>query len=205
MTLLRIFSFFDASKLNKIFLSCIFETNFFKMKKLILVLSLPFLLLSCGSNFQSFYNNHKADIGATSFQVPNFMKAVLSNISPEVKSVIGNISDFKYIKLENINAVKRQSIIAEMNQITNTGFTDMFRKNELLNTRIISVREAGVVVTDAIIFNSNKTQTTAFYLKGNFDPEKIKSFADEDAFNKFSTELIQAYQLNINPSFNPKN
>ena len=175
------------------------------MKKIIIVLSLCFLLVSCGSSFQSFYNNHKADIGATSFQVPNFMKAVLSNISPKVKHAIGNISDFKYIKFENVTALKRQSLISEMNAVTNSGFTDVFRKNDLANTRIISVGEIGVVVTDVIIFNSTETETTAYYLQGNFDPEKIKSFADQDKFNAFSTDLMQTYQTNINPSFNPEN
>lgn len=144
-------------------------------------------------------------MGATSFQVPNFMKAVLSNISPEVKNAIGNISDFKYIKFENVNALKRQSLITEMSAITNRGFTDVFRKNELDNTRIISVIELGAVVTDAIIFNSTETETTAYYLQGNFDPEKIKSFADENTFNAFSTDLLQSYNTNLTPSFNPNN
>lgn len=172
------------------------------MKKIILVISLSFLIVSCGSSFQSFYNNHKADMGTTSFQVPNFMKAVLSNISPDVKNAIGNISDFKYIKFENIDAIKRKNLIVEMNAVTNTGFTDVFRKNETNKTRIISVIEFGVVVTDAIIFNSTETETTAYYLQGNFDPDKIKSFADEDAFNTFSNDLIQNYNTNLNPSFN---
>ncbi len=175
------------------------------MKKIVLVVSLSFLLFSCGSSFQSFYNNHKADMGTTSFQVPNFMKAVLSNISPEVKHAIGNISDFKYIKFENVDALKRQNLIAEMSAVTNSGFTDVFRKNEVDNTRIISVRELGIVVTDAIIFNSTETETTAYYLQGNFDPDKIKSFADEDTFNTFSTDLMQSYNTNLNPSFNPGN
>ncbi|MGB5417443.1 DUF4252 domain-containing protein [Algibacter sp.] len=174
------------------------------MKKIILVLGLSVLLVSCGSSFQSFYNNHKADMGTTSFQVPNFMKAVLGNISPEVKNAIGNISDFKYIKFQNVDALKRQSLISEMSAVTNSGFKDVFRKNELVNTRIISVIEIGPVVTDAIIFNSTESETTAFYLQGNFDPEKIKTFADEDAFNTFSNDLIQNYQMNLNPSFNPK-
>ncbi len=175
------------------------------MKKIVLVVSLSFLLFSCGSSFQSFYNNHKADMGTTSFQVPNFMKAVLSNISPEVKHAIGNISDFKYIKFENVDALKRQNLIAEMSAVTNSGFTEVFRKNEVDNTRIISVRELGIVVTDAIIFNSTETETTAYYLQGNFDPDKIKSFADEDTFNTFSTDLMQSYNTNLNPSFNPGN
>jgi len=144
-------------------------------------------------------------MGTTSFQVPNFLKAVLSNISPEVKHAIGNISDFKYIKFEKLDALKRQNLITEMSGVTNSGFTDVFRKNEVDNTRIISVRELGAVVTDAIIFNSTETETTAYYLQGNFDPDKIKSFADEATFNSFSNDLMQSYQTNITPSFNPKN
>ena len=144
-------------------------------------------------------------MGTTSFQVPNFMKALLSNISPEVKNAIGNISDFKYIKFEKLDAIRRQNLIAEMSAVTNSGFTDVFRKNEVDNTRIISVRELGPVVTDAIIFNSTEAETTAYYLQGNFDPDKIKSFADEDTFNTFSNDLMQSYQTNINPSFNPGN
>ncbi len=174
------------------------------MKKSVLLICISFLLLSCGSSFQGFYNNHKADLGTTSFQVPNFMKAVLSTISPEVKNAIGNISDFKYIKFENVSAQKRQSLITEMNAITNNGYLDVFRKNELENTRIISVKEAGVVVTDAIIFINKGTDVAAYYLQGNFDPEKIKSFADEDTFNAFSSDLLQNYNTNLNPSFNPQ-
>ncbi|MFV9550465.1 DUF4252 domain-containing protein [Algibacter sp. PT7-4] len=175
------------------------------MKKIIFALSIGFMLFSCGTNFQSFYNNHKADVGTTSFQVPNFMKAVLSNISPEVKNAVGNITDFKYIKFQNINALKRNNLITEMNAVTHSGYTDVFRKNELEHTRIISVKELGAIVTDAIIFNSTETETTAYYLQGHFNPEKIKSFANEDAFNTFSNNLMQSYQTNLNPSFNPSN
>ena len=175
------------------------------MKKIFLVVGLCFLFFSCGSSFQGFYNNHKADVGTTSFQVPNFMKAVLDNLSPNIKNAVGNISDFKFIKFENINTFKRQNLINEMNTVTNNGYLDVFRKNEVDNTRIISVKEVGVVVTDAIIFKSTETETTAYYLQGNFDPEKIRSFANEDTFNTFSNSLMQSYQSKTKPSFNPKN
>jgi hypothetical protein len=176
------------------------------MKKVVFILNICVLFVSCGSSsFERFYNTHKTDIGATSFQIPNFMKAVLGNISPEIHNVIGNIEDFKYIKLENLNTLKRQSIIAEMNALTTRGYKDMLRKNALDNTRIISVKELGVVVSDVIFFNSNEIETTAFYLKGNFDSEKIKSFSDEDAFNKFTNTLLQSYINNTNLKINIKN
>lgn len=174
------------------------------MKKIYISFGLCFLLWSCGSSFQGFYNHHKTDMGATSFQVPNFMKAVLSQISPEVKNAVGNVSDLKFIKFDALSKFKRESLISEMNDVTNSGYTDIFRKNDVDNTRIISVKELGAVVTDAIIFNSSKTETTAYYLQGYFDPEKIKSFSDEGVFNQFSNSLMQSYQSNTNPSFNPK-
>jgi hypothetical protein len=174
------------------------------MKKIFIGFSVCFLLLSCGSSFEGFYNNHKADMGTTSFQVPNFMKSVLSQVSPGVSHAIGNITDFKYIKFENLNKLNRESLITEMNAVTNSGYTDVFRKNTADNNRIITVKELGVVVTDVIIFNSNNDETIAYYLQGNFDPEKIKDFANEDTFNTFSSSLMQSYQTNINPSFNPE-
>ena len=166
------------------------------MKKLLFAIGVCLMLTSCASSFDKFYNTHKTDIGATSFEVPNFMKAVLGNLSPEIHNVIGNISDFKYIKLENVNTTKRQSVITEMNALTTSGFKDMFRKNEVEQTRIISIKEAGAVVSDVIFFNSKANETTAFYLKGHFDPEKIESLSDEDAFNKFSNTLLQSYLSN---------
>lgn len=180
------------------------------MKKTFLIFSIFFLLFSCGgASFQGFYNNHKADIGATSFQVPNFMKALLSSVSIETKSVIGNLQDLKYLQLDNVSSLKRKRIIEEMNLVTNSGFTDMFRKNEVEETRIISVKENGNVLTDVIIFNSNNQKTTAFYLKGFFDPDKIKSLSEVKNFDAFSQDVLQSYKSNFstitNPSFNPNN
>lgn len=175
------------------------------MKKIIVSSSMCLLLLSCGNSFQSFYNNHKNDIGATSFQVPNFMKAVLGSISPEAKSLVGNITDLKYIKFENIPEVKRTLLISELSNVTNSGYKDMFRKNEALATRIISVKESGVVLTDVILFHSNEKRTTAFYLEGKFDPDKIKTLSDPEKFDNLTGQLLNAYQTNLNPSFNPNN
>lgn len=174
------------------------------MKRIFIGFSICFLLFSCGGSFQGFYNNHKADMGTTSFQVPNFMKSILSQVSPGVSNAIGNITDLKYIKFEKLNKLKRETLLAEMNAVTKSGYTDVFRKNEVDNSRIITVKELGAVVTDVIVFNSNKSETTAYYLQGNFDTEKIKGFANEETFNTFSSSLMQSYQTNMNPSFNPE-
>lgn len=97
----------------------------------------------------------------------------------------------------------------EMNAVASNKFTDMFRKNTVENTKIISVKEFGNVVTEAIVFDSKMDKTTVFYIKGQFDPEKIKSFSDDATFNDFSKKLQEEYQMNVNttlnPSFNPNN
>ncbi|WP_452221131.1 DUF4252 domain-containing protein [Lacinutrix salivirga] len=177
------------------------------MKKSVFIVLVSFLLFSCGSSFNSFYNTHKTDIGTTAFQVPQFMRAVLSSLSPEAKTIVSGITDFKYIKFENMQSFKRSLLINEMNAITKSGYTDVFRKNEVDNTRIISVKEKGIVVTNAIIFNSNQKETTAYYLEGRFNPAQIKAFEDEEVFNSFSNQLIDAYQINLStkptPTFNP--
>jgi hypothetical protein len=161
-------------------------------------------IISCGSSksFQSFFNDHKSDLGVTAFQVPNFMKAILSNISPK-QNMFDNISDFKFITFNNSSTQYQKSLINEMNSVASNKFTDMYRKNTLENTKIISVKEFGNVVTEAIVFDSKPEKTTVFYLKGQFDPEKIKTFADDAVLDEFSSKLQKEYQMNVNPSLNP--
>lgn len=174
------------------------------MKNFLVLLAFSVVLFSCKSvSFQGFYNTHKADLGATSFQVPKVLKALLSSVSDETKSVIGNLQDIKYIKLDNVSAVRRKQIIAEMNAVTNSGYMDMFRQNKVNNTRIISVKEKGNILTDVILFNCDQKEATAFYLKGVFDPEKIKTLSKTKTFDALSLDLLQSYKSNMNPSFSP--
>lgn len=180
------------------------------MKKTILMFGVFLLLFSCSSaSFQGFYNTHKTDLGATSFQVPNVMKALLSSVSPETKNIIGNLQDVKYIKLNSVSPLRRQQIITEMNAVTSAGYLDMFRDNQVKNTRIISVKENGNVLTDVILFNCDEKEATAFYLQGRFDPDKIKTLSEAKNFEALSLDLLQSYKSNmspsLNPSFNPNN
>lgn len=174
------------------------------MKKTITFLTLLFFI-SCGSgrSFQRFFNQHKNDVGVTAFQVPNFMRALLRNISPEKNGVFKNIDDFKFITFTNISQQKQSDLIDEMNAVTAAKFTDIFRRNEQERTKILSVKEDGDVVSQAIIFNSTLAKTTVFYLKGRFDPNKLKQLAESDDLNTIPSKLLQNNLLN--PNFNPNN
>ncbi|MEO9570810.1 MAG: DUF4252 domain-containing protein [Polaribacter sp.] len=174
-------------------------------KKIIAILSFVFLF-SCGSSksFQSFFNDHKSDLGVTAFQVPNFMRALLTNISPEINNLFGNVKDFKFITFNDISSVKQQTLIQEMDLVTARNFTDILRKNTTEKTKIISVKEDGDIVTQAIIFNSTLAKTSVFYLKGNLDPNKLKQLSETNQFENLSTKLMQNYQpKSITPGFNP--
>lgn len=174
------------------------------MKKIFPLLFFLTIVSSCGSSksFQSFFNTHKTDLGVTAFQIPNFMKAILANISPK-QNMFDNLSDFKFITFNNTTPTYQKSLISEMNVIASNRYKDMFRKNTVENTKIISVKEFGNVVTEAIVFDSKVDKTTVFYLKGQFDPDKIKAFSDEATFDDFAKKLQQDYQMNLNPALNP--
>ncbi len=91
-----------------------------------------------------------------------------------------------------------------MNLVTTDNFTDILRQNTLEKTKIISVKEDGDVVTQAIIFNSTLAKTSVFYLKGSFDPNKIKAISETNQFENLSNKLIQNYQSSPKtPGFNP--
>ena len=176
------------------------------MKKAFLISLFLLMTISCGSgkSFQSFFNNHKNDLGVTAFQVPNFMRALLSNISPEINDLFSNVRDFKFITFNEISKVKQTELIHEMNLITDNNFTDVLRKNTIEETKIVSVKEDGNVVTQAIIFNSTLTKTTVFYLKGRFNPNRIKELSETNQFENLSSKLLQNYRTTpINPDFNP--
>ncbi len=114
-----------------------------------------------------------------------------------------NLADFKFITFNDTKPTYKQNLIDEMNMVASSKYTDMFRKNTVENTKIISVKELGNIVTEAIVFDSKPTKTTVFYIKGQFDPEKIKAFSDDATFDDFSQKLQREYQMNLNPTLNP--
>jgi hypothetical protein len=97
------------------------------MKKIMLIFAFFLIVTSCGSgkSFQGFFNDHKSDLGVTAFQVPNFMRALLTNISPEINDLFGNVKDLKFITFNDISKEKQSQLISEMNLVTNNKFTDV--------------------------------------------------------------------------------
>lgn len=176
------------------------------MRKILVKILFFTVIISCSSSksFQSFFNDHKNDIGITAFQVPNFLKALLGSLSPEMGGVLNNIQDFKFMTFNKISETKKAQLISEINLVTANNYTDMLRVNIPKKTKILSVVEAGDVVKKAIIFNSSTEKTSVFYLKGNFDPNKLRQISETNQFENLSNKLIQQYQSpNLVPGFNP--
>ena len=56
------------------------------------------------------------------------MKAIVGSVSLEINQPIGDFLDFKSIKFENINSLKRQSLIKEMNVVTKQKYVDVLER-----------------------------------------------------------------------------
>jgi len=178
------------------------------MKKIIIIVAVLMLSVSCSStkSFQSFFDDHKNEVGVTAFQVPNFMKSLLGSISPEMGGVFQNIQDFKFLTFNEISATKKAQLIQQMNAVTSSKYTDMLRKNTEEKTKIVSVIENGDKVSEAIIFNTALDKSSVFYLKGNFDPNTLKKISETDQFENLSGKLLQGnFMPNNTPGFNPNN
>jgi hypothetical protein len=167
------------------------------MKKTILILSV-LLFSSCGSYYKmsTFYNAHKNDDKVTAMQVPRFMFAVLKGLSPEMNSVLANVNDLRYIQLQPKNKSAQQTIQAEINQLTNERFTDIYRKNDLLKRTLVSVREQGTIIKEVIVHTTAAEKHTVLYLNGNFNPTTIKQYAETGKFDNLAQSITQQYSWN---------
>lgn len=177
------------------------------MKKIFILLFTITVFISCGSgrSFQSFFNEHKNEVGVTAFQVPNFMRALLGSISPEMGGIFNKVQDFKFITFNDISKQKQSELITQMNEVTANNYTDILRKNTTDQTKILSVIEDGDVVKKAIIFNSSLNKASVFYLQGSFDPNKLREISETNQFEDLSSKLLQQYQMPTNRGFNPNN
>lgn len=156
-----------------------------------------YLLSSCSSynSLDSFYNAHKNDDKVTAVRVPQFMLSLISDISPEIKSLIGNTKDLRYMQFPSATTSQTSFLNNQMNNVAGNSFIEVFRKNDGTKRNIVSIREKRDVVKEIIIYNNNNLNASFLYFNGNFSPEKVKQMAKNNQFEKLSNGLVNQYKL----------
>lgn len=153
------------------------------------------LIASCGSynSIDNFYDAHKNDNQVTAVRVPRFMLTLLSGISPEMQSLIGNTKDLRYMQFPSTTAARTDFLNKQMNGITGNSFIEVYRKNDDLKRNVVSIREKRNAVKEILIYNNNNTNGSFLYFNGNFDPVKVREMARSDEFQKLGAGLINQY------------
>lgn len=176
------------------------------MKRIICVFGL-LCLASCNTynSIDSFYEAHKEDDQVTAIRVPRFMLSLVGNISPEMKSLVGNTKDLRYMQFPSSTPARTEFLNRQMNGITGRSFIEVYRKNDNLKRNIVSIREKRDVVKEILIYNNNATTGSFLYFNGNFDPVKVRQMANNEEFQRFSEGFIDQYHSNGIQGTNQKN
>ncbi len=153
------------------------------------------VLSSCGSynSIDTFYNAHKNDNQVTAVRVPQFMLTLISGISPEMQSLVGNTRDLRYMRFPSATPAKTQFLNKQMNGITGNSFIEVYRRNDELKRNVVSIREKRNSVKEILIYNNNNLTGSFLYFNGDFDPVKIREMAKKDEFNKLGEGLIKQF------------
>jgi len=161
-------------------------------------------LSTCGSynSIDRFYNAHKNDSQVTAIRVPQFLLSLLGNISPEMKSLIGNTKDLRYMQFPSTTPERTQYLNTQMNTITGNSFIEVFRKNDELKRNIISIREKRNSVKEILIYNNNNIRGSFLYFNGDFDPVKVREMAKNSEFNELPNSLVKELNLQSSEEIN---
>ena len=161
------------------------------VRRALLLFSL-ILSVSCGiyNSIDTFYNAHKNDNQVTAVRVPQFMLTLISGISPEMQSLVGNTRDLRYMRFPSATPAKTQFLNKQMNGITGNSFIEVYRKNDELKRNVISIREKRNSVKEILIYNNNNLSGSFLYFNGDFDPVKVREMSKSDKFGKLGEGLI---------------
>lgn len=164
------------------------------------------LISSCSTynSIDSFYAAHKNDNQVTAIRVPHFMLSLVSDISPEMKSLVGNTKDLRYMQFPSATESRTKFLNNQMNSITGSSFIEVFRKNDESKRNVVSIREKRDVVKEILIYNNNNINGSFLYFNGNFDPVKVRELAKGDHFEKLSNGLISQFNVQT-PAITPIN
>ena len=165
------------------------------LKKLAFLLCL--LCFSCGSynSIDSFYDAHKNDDHVTAIRVPQFLLSMISESSPEMKSLVGQTKDLRFMSFPSATPSQTKFLNNQMNVITGNSFIEVFRNNNELKRHVVSIRERKNTVKEILIYNNNNKNGSFIYFNGNFDPVKVKELAQKSRFEKLDENLIQHFNV----------
>jgi hypothetical protein len=163
------------------------------------------LISGCGSynSIDTFYNAHKNDNQVTAVRVPQFMLTLISNISPEMQSLVGNTRDLRYMQFPSATPARTQFLNKQMNGITGNSFIEVYRKNDELKRNVVSIREKKNTVKEILIYNNNNHNGSFLYFNGNFDPVKVRDMAKNNEFETLGEGLLNQFGSGT-PSINPE-
>ena len=183
-----------------------FSTNTITMLKKLFVLIIFLVITSCGSynSIDTFYNAHKNDNQVTAVRVPQFMLSMISEISPEMKAMVGNTKDLRYMQFPSTTADRTQFLNQQMNGITGNSFIEVFRKNDNLKRNVVSVREKKNSVKEILIYKNDNLNGSFLYFNGDFDPVKVREMAKNEQFTKFGDNIINQFGAST-PGINSQN
>lgn len=159
------------------------------------------LLSSCGSynSIDSFYNAHKHEDQVRAVHVPRFMFSLLSGISPEIGTLIGNTKDLRYMEFPSTTAERTTYLNEQMTGITGNSFIEAYRNNDNDKRNVISLRERGDVVKEILVYKNNASKGSFLYFNGDFDPVKVREMIKNKDFDKLSSGLISQFVGNGTP------
>lgn len=168
------------------------------MRQLMYVLIL-LLVVSCSSynSIDNFYEIHKNDNQVTAIRIPQFMFSLVSEISPEMKSLVGNTKDLRYMQFPSSNESQTKFLNNQMNSFSKSSFIEVFRKNDELKRNVISIREKRNVVKEILIYKNDNVTGSFLYFNGNFDPIKVRELANNQEFEKFSQGVLPQLNLTV--------
>ena len=170
------------------------------IKKIVFLFSLIFLS-SCGSynSIDSFYNAHKNDNQVKAVRVPRFMFTLLSGISPEIQTLIGNTKDLRYMEFPSTTADRTTYLNNQMTGITGNAFIEVYRNNDNDKRNVISLRERGDVVKEIIVYKNDATKGSFLYFNGDFDPVRVRDMVKNKDFDKLGNGLISEFTSTATP------
>tara|TARA_R110000764_G_scaffold69725_1_gene144189 strand:- start:85 stop:657 length:573 start_codon:yes stop_codon:yes gene_type:complete len=169
--------------------------NTMTMIRNFIALTLLLVLSSCGgyNSIDTFYNAHKNDNHVTAVRVPQFMLSMISEISPEMQSLVGTTKDLRYMQFPSATASRTQFLNQQMNGITGNSFIEVFRKNDELKRNVVSIREKKNSVKEILIYNNDNQTGSFLYFNGDFDPMKVREMAKNEQFTKFGNNIISQF------------